>query len=89
MRLFYLILGLIIIYPAYANKKKVDIIENTTPFSIPFIENFAKVSVALGVKEPLTVRYHDLIIAISGQNSVVCRITVLQDSEKVSGINCQ
>lgn len=89
MRLFYLILGFIITYPVYAKEKRVNIIENTTPFSIPFIENFAKVSVALGVKEPLTVRYHDLIIAISGQNSVVCRITVLHDSEKVSGISCQ
>ena len=87
MRLFYLVLGLAMSLPIWAKDKPIQILENTSSFSMPFIENIARASVALGVKEPLLIHEESAKVVIRGQNTVLCYISILSDS-KISGISC-
>lgn len=87
MRLFYLVLGLMMSLPIWAKDKSIQILENTSSFSVPFIENIARISVALGVKDPLFIREEGAKLVIRGQNAVLCDISILGD-DKIGGISC-
>lgn len=74
---------------AAAADKPLKIAENHTDFSARFIDNIARTSMAVGVKEPLVIRNEAGVVVVGGSGKVVCRLKLLDSQEKIGGIACK
>ena len=75
---------------AMSKEKSIQIKEDSSGLAAEQSENIARTALAMGVKEPITIRKNSQGVAVSGSSATACNVKLSADNPpKIQGVSCK
>ena len=75
---------------AISKEKSIQIKEDTSGLATEHAENIARTALAMGVKEPITIRKNNNGVSVTGASATTCYVKLSADNPpKIQGVSCK